>query len=193
MSIFTMTETEFERDCRWLFETVTETLDKIAKLLTETPAAVNCGPRYVAGFVAPYSFAGKLRLLFEFARGKKQLSRQLVDEVTLDFYRMMSMSPFSAMTLDDDDDDAQSSVASQRVLALEWIQKLRPHPISIVILAAQARAKLSLDKWISEPELEALTELTAPRAAAFNIQSRTLDSGRIEFAPNDVRAFLVKV
>ena len=189
MSVFTITETEYDQDCRWLFETITNCMERTAKLLTETGISLACGPRYIVGMLAPYSFAGKIRLLWEYARGRKKLSTALVQEIAIDFYRMMSLSPISSLRdVDDEDDDDDDAPRGPKEIdrALELIESLFPHAICVIIMGAFGRSKLDAGKWIGAGELRALTELTPDRAEAMHVESRRTDDGRVEFSPTDV-------
>ncbi|MBR4984262.1 MAG: hypothetical protein IKY83_00790 [Proteobacteria bacterium] len=187
MGVNHLTEYELEYDNRWLFESVTASLDVVARLLTENEASVPCVPRVVAGYVVPYSFSGRIRLLFEYARGKKKLSRSLVEEVACDFYRMMTLNVMGSIQEDDDDDDDDDSCSEDDALskALKLAESLLPHAIAKIIIASNARAKAERDEWLSAIEMQCLSGISSDRAESNQIRSREQD-GVTVYHPVDV-------
>ena len=177
MVVLSMTLAELDREWQWLFETVTSSLDVAAKLLTENEAVVPCIPRIVAGKSVPYSFAGKIRLLFEYARGQKVLSPGLVREITLEFHRLMTWNALAELALNssEDEDDGDNLSDEQYHLAIGMIESLLPRKIASIFLAC---------------ELEALTGISPESAKQMNISSRTDKAGKPEFDPDDVRGAL---
>ena len=196
MSIFTITSAELENANRWLFETVTDSLDVVAQLLTENTVAVPCVPRYAAGFLVPYSFAGNIRLLFEYARGRKKLSRSLVEKMTIDFYRLMNYSPMSLVhereaEEDDDGDDTEDDITNSSIgSAIEFVCSLMPRTIAVIFLGANARAQIEGGCWICGEMLEALTGVSPDRASDRAIVSRIAENHSIEYDPASILILL---
>ncbi|MBQ9817560.1 MAG: hypothetical protein IJM59_08895 [Proteobacteria bacterium] len=192
MVVLSMTLAELDREWQWLFETVTSSLDVAAKLLTENEAVVPCIPRIVAGKSVPYSFAGKIRLLFEYARGQKVLSPGLVREITLEFHRLMTWNALAELALNssEDEDDGDNLSDEQYHLAIGMIESLLPRKIASIFLAANGRADMEQKRWLSACELEALTGISPESAKQMNISSRTDKAGKPEFDPDDVRGAL---
>lgn len=195
-NIFTITSAELENTNRWLFETVTDSVDVVVRLLTDNEIAVPCIPRYSAGRLVPYFFAGNIRLLFEYARGRKKLSRSLVEKMTLDFYRLMNYSPMSFVREqnadtdepDDDDDDSRPDPIDD---ALAFTRSLLPRSIAVILLGANARARVENQCWIDGACLHALTGIPPENADDRRIVKRTRSNGDIEYDPVSVKAALV--
>ncbi|GEM_PF-3880688 len=195
MSIFTITYAELEETNRWLFETVTDSLDVVAKLLTENEVAVPCVPRYAAGYLVPYSFAGNLRLLFEYARGRKKLSRTLVEKMTIDFYRLMNFSPMmlvrehASEDADDDITEDEKKKADYRD-ALDFAASLLPRTIATILLGANARIQIENNRWISPILLEALTGILPEHAESEGIHERLDEAGHCSYDPVPIHSLL---
>ena len=187
MGVNHLTEYELERDNRWLFETVTRSLDIVARLLTENEASVPCAPRVVAGYVVPYSFSGKIRLLFEYSRGKKKLSRSLVEEITLTFHRMMTLNVMDSIADDEDDDDDDVGGAEDSALreALSLAESLLPHAIAKIIIASNGRAKAERGEWLTAVEMNCLSGISADRAQSNRIRTKSQDGVEL-YNPEDV-------
>ncbi|MBQ4359053.1 MAG: hypothetical protein II767_02230 [Proteobacteria bacterium] len=187
MGVNHLTEYELERDNRWLFETVTRCLDVVARLLTENEASVPCVPRVVAGYVVPYSFSGKIRLLFEYARGKKKLSRSLVEEITLEFHHMMTLDVMGSIAEEEEDDDVDDAGSEDSALqeALKVAEALLPHAIAKIIIASNGRAKAERGEWLNALEMQCLSGISADRASINKIRTKTQDGVEL-YNPEDV-------
>ena len=202
-NIFTITFAELENINRWLFEIVTDSMDVVSLLLTENEVSVPCIPKYSAGILVPYSFAGNLRLLLEYARGRKKLSRAIVEKITVDFYRLMNYSPMSLVrereidNADDlDDDNSDDEKQSAKLLydsAIAFVRALLPRSIAVIILGANARVQVELQRWIDGDALEALTGISPENAEDHSIQKRTDAEGCMIFDPVAVRAVLLNL
>lgn len=195
MSIFSITYAELEATNRWLFETVTDSLDIVAKLLTENEVAVPCVPKYAAGYLVPYSFAGNLRLLFEYARGRKKLSRHLIEKMTMEFYRLMNFSPMTLVrerALEEAEDDLQEDDANKEacVNALNFAVSLLPRTIAVILLGANARIQVENNRWISSTLLEVLTGVLPEQAESKGIGKRMVASGEWEYDPASIQSLL---
>ncbi|MBO4350359.1 MAG: hypothetical protein J6A01_05350 [Proteobacteria bacterium] len=198
MSIFTITYAELEETNRWLFETVTDSLDVVAKLLTDNEVAVPCVPRYAAGYLVPYSFAGNLRLLFEYARGRKKLSRPLIEKMTIDFYRLMNFSPMTLVreraSEDADDDIIESEKETADFSdALHFASSLLPRTIAVILIGANARIQVENNCWISSTLLEVLTGILPDQAESEGIKKRMDEMGHWEYDPVTVQSLLKKL
>ncbi|MBQ9244160.1 MAG: hypothetical protein IJ165_13240 [Proteobacteria bacterium] len=187
MGVNHLNEYELEHDNRWLFESVTASLDIVARLLTENEASVPCVPRVVAGRVVPYSFSGRIRLLYEYALGRKKLSKSLVEEVSLDFYRLMTLNVMQSLAEkeEDEDDDVECSEADPMKKALDVAEALLPHAIAKIIIASHGRVKAERNEWLTAVEMQCLCGISADRASGNNIRSQVQDGIEV-FHPEDV-------
>lgn len=195
MNVFHITQTEIERDWQWLFEAVTSCMDKLAMMLVQHDVTVPCIPKRVAGRLVPYSFCGQIMLMLDYVKDNRVVSKTLVEENTTLFYQIMTMNVASFLQknaeddIDDDDESyetAQIQMAEKYIQMLDFIATLRPHPIAVIILAANAKLKISKSQWLSAAEMEAISGINAETAAQLGIASRTVQD-KIIFNPNDIQ------
>lgn len=194
MNVRNITQTEIEHDWQWLFESVTSCLDKIAILLTQNDVTVPCIPKRVAGYLVPYSFCGQILLLLDYVKDKRTIAKTLVEDVTTQFYQIMTMNVATFIQNpnddDDDDDDVQDSLAQTKddkyAQMLQFIESMLPHPTAAIILAANGKLKLSRNQWLSSAEMYTLTGISPDIADQLNIPSR-IHHDRTEFSPEHIQ------
>lgn len=195
MNVHNITQTEIEHDWQWLFESVTAYMDKLAIMLVQHDVTVPCIPKRVAGRLVPYSFCGQIMLLLDYVKDNRVIAKTLVEENTAQFHQIMTMNVASFIQTaeiddDDDDDDVAETARLNRdekyAQKIDFIATLMPHPIAVIILAANAKLKLSKDQWLSEAEMQAITGINAEMANTFGI--KTMQNGhRILFDPNGIQ------
>ena len=194
MNVKTLTQTEIERDWQWLFESVTSCMDKLAWMLVQNDVTVPCIPKRVAGRLVPYSFCGQIMLLLDYVKDQRPISRTLVEENTQLFYQIMTLNVATCMQITDDmdDDDDEISANLQQIKdekyaqILDFIAKHAEHPIATIILAANAKSKITKNIWISGPEMMALLGIDPDSAQQLGIESQ-LRNDRILFNPFDIQ------
>ena len=182
MHIYSISDTAFEQDLRWLFESVTNYLDV---------------PKRILGRLVPYHFAGRVMVLYDFARGLKSIDRRYVEEVMCDYARMMTLCVLDytrELTADDDDDDDTPPDEGLSVIqrAYEVTVGLQSHACAVVIMGAYARAKLNERRALIEIELMALTGLDKESANRNGIASVQDCDGQYQFDCNDIKQYLLK-
>ncbi len=171
MWVYSISDTEFELDLRWTFESVTNYLDVLTRILALSEVSVPYTPKRILGRLAPYHLAGRMMVLFDFAKGQKAIDRRYVEEVMCDYARMMTLNVLAYTQElakddddDDDDDDAADSGANAFERAYDVIASLQSHACPVIMMGAYARAKMNEGRAISEIELRALTGLDAESA-----------------------------
>ena len=170
MWVYSISDTEFELDLRWTFESVTNYLDVLTRILALSEVSVPYTPKRILGRLAPYHLAGRMMVLLDFAKGQKAIDRRYVEEVMCDYARMMTLNVLTytqELAKEDDDDDDDEPVdngANDFERAYDVIAGLQSHACPVIMMGAYARAKLNECRSINEIELRALTGLDAESA-----------------------------
>jgi hypothetical protein len=188
MNIFQISDAEVQRDLKWFVEFVSTHIDQLTTLLVGGTFNIPCVPKRVGSRMVPYHYAGKICLLYDYARGKQSLSRDYVNQTCQEFYTMMNMRVSDNNTNADsgpDDDDDNVGVNAETTL-IDCFESFLPHPVPIVLLAAMARLKLYLNKPLRAIELEAITGLTPERAETLSLKKVTSENGEPTFLAADV-------
>ena len=147
MWIYSISDTEFELDLRWIFESVTNYLDVLTRILALSEVSVPYTPKRILGRLAPYHLAGRMMVLFDFAKGQKAIDRRYVEEVMCDYARMMTLNvltytqELASDDEEDDDEDAEAGGVSEFERAYKVIAGLQSHACPVIMMGAYARAK----------------------------------------------------
>lgn len=203
MSIFRMSEAVLDRDFHWLFDAVADTIDSIVAPLGVGEISLPAIPRRIGVFYVPYAFAGRIRLMLEYACGRQLLSREYILETESMLCQMLTTSVGSFISKpvdgvhedddvvdddDDDDDDAHEDNTSEETLA-----RYEDHPIVQVIYAARGRMALAARHYLTLYEFKALTGFNEERAVSVGIKVRKDRSGRPEFDYQGVQNILKNI
>lgn len=194
MSIYQMTDPVLDRDFHWLFDSVASAIDTIIAPLGAGKMSLPAIPRRIGVYVVPYAYAGRIRLMLDYACGKQSLSRDYILEASADLCRMLTLSVASFIkgdtsTADDDDDDVVDEQNSDEAVLTPFFD----HPIVQVIMAARGRLAINENKRLSELEMRALTGLSGSRAKALGIVATTLANGQVVYDPVGVNNVLKNV
>lgn len=198
MWIYSISDTEFELDLRWIFESVTNYLDVLTRILALSEVSVPYTPKRILGRLAPYHLAGRMMVLFDFAKGQKAIDRRYVEEVMCDYARMMTLNvltytqELASDDEDDDDEDAEAGGVSEFERAYEVIAGLQSHACPVIMMGAYARAKLNEGRAINAVELQALTGLDVESAQLKGIALKTKEDGKSLFDCMDVKRYLAR-
>ena len=198
MWIYSISDTEFELDLRWIFESVTNYLDVLTRILALSEVSVPYTPKRILGRLAPYHLAGRMMVLFDFAKGQKAIDRRYVEEVMCDYARMMTLNvltytqELASDDEEDDDEDAEASGVSEFERAYEVIAGLQSHACPVIMMGAYARAKLNEGRAINAVELQALTGLDVESAQLKGIALKTKEDGKPLFDCMDVKRYLAR-
>ena len=196
MWIYSISDTEFELDLRWIFESVTNYLDVLTRILALSEVSVPYTPKRILGRLAPYHLAGRMMVLFDFAKGQKAIDRRYVEEVMCDYARMMTLNvltytqELASDDEEDDDEDAEAGGVSEFERAYEVIAGLQSHACPVIMMGAYARAKLNEGRAINAVELQALTGLDVESAQLKGIALKTKEDGKPLFDCMDVKRYL---
>ena len=196
MSIFRMSEAALDRDFRWLFESVANAIDAIVAPLGVGEISLPLIPRRVGAFLVPYAFAGRIRLMLEYACGRQVLSRDYILETESMLCHMLTMNVESFICrpleeVQDDDDDDDDDDAAEPVA--EVLSRFDDHPIIQVIYAARGRMALSARHALTLSELKALTGFDAERAVSVGIKRVKHASGKNGFDYQGVQKILENI
>ena len=198
MWIYSISDTEFELDLRWIFESVTNYLDVLTRILALSEVSVPYTPKRILGRLAPYHLAGRMMVLFDFAKGQKAIDRRYVEEVMCDYARMMTLNvltytqELASDDEEDDDEDAEAGGVSEFERAYEVIAGLQSHACPVIMMGAYARAKLNEGRAINAVELQALTGLDVESAQLKGIALKTKEDGKSLFDCMDVKRYLAR-
>lgn len=198
MWIYSISDTEFELDLRWIFESVTNYLDVLTRILALSEVSVPYTPKRILGRLAPYHLAGRMMVLFDFAKGQKAIDRRYVEEVMCDYSRMMTLNvltytqELASDDEEDDDEDAEAGGVSEFERAYEVIAGLQSHACPVIMMGAYARAKLNEGRAINAVELQALTGLDVESAQLKGIALKTKEDGKSLFDCMDVKRYLAR-
>ncbi len=198
MWIYSISDTEFELDLRWIFESVTNYLDVLTRILALSEVSVPYTPKRILGRLAPYHLAGRMMVLFDFAKGQKAIDRRYVEEVMCDYARMMTLNvltytqELASDDEEDDDEDAEAGGVSEFERAYEVIAGLQSHACPVIMMGAYARAKLNEGRAINAVELQALTGLDVESAQLKGIALKTKEDGKPLFDCMDVKRYLAQ-
>ena len=198
MWIYSISDTEFELDLRWIFESVTNYLDVLTRILALSEVSVPSTPKRILGRLAPYHLAGRMMVLFDFAKGQKAIDRRYVEEVMCDYARMMTLNvltytqELASDDEEDDDEDAEAGGVSEFERAYEVIAGLQSHACPVIMMGAYARAKLNEGRAINAVELQALTGLDVESAQLKGIALKTKEDGKSLFDCMDVKRYLAR-
>ena len=201
MHIFSISETEFELDLRWIFESVTNYLDVLTRILALSEVSVPYTPKRILGRLVPYHLAGRLMVLMDFAKAQKQVDRHYVEEVICDYARMMTLNVLSyteelATADEDDEDDDETDSGNKAFITFEEaynvIAQQQSHACAVVMMGAYARAKLNENRPLNAIELLALTGLDENTARRRGISSVEDNSGHYLFNCDEIKQYLMR-
>ena len=168
MSIYQLTEPVLERDFRWFFDNIADMIDVLVEPLGTGKVSLPAIPRRIGRYSVPYAFAGRIRLMLDYACGKQSLSRDYIQETSASFCKMVTLSFVTWLeppVEEDDDDDVDGENREEAILL-----KYRSHPIAQVILAARGRLAILEKRRLSEAEFITLTGLAKERAEAAGVK-----------------------
>ena len=198
MSIFRMSEQRLDRDFHWLFDSVADAIDSIVAPLGVGEISLPAIPRRIGAFLVPYTFAGRIRLLLEYACGRQLLSREYILETESMLCHMLTTSVESFIQNptdeihddddDDDDDDFEEASAAEALLA-----RFEDHPIVQVIYAARGRMALTARQPLTLFEFKALTGFNEERAVSVGINVYKGASGVPKFDYEGVQRILKNI
>lgn len=192
MSIYNLSDASLEKDWRWLFELVAGFMDVITDYLVATEVNLPCIAKRVGSYLVPYSLAGEIQMLFDYARGNQALSRDYVQATTVKIYRLLSLN---VMTHHQDTEDydglGNNDIDSDLIDAC--FEPIITHPIIRVLYAANGRLKLNEGNALTANELFALTGLNAARAKALKLTTQLSASGKTQYLPTDVTEVLKNI
>ncbi len=194
MSIYQMTQPVLDRDFHWLFDAVADAIDAIVEPLGTGKISLPAIPRRMGVYVVPYTFAGRIQLMLDYACEKQSLSRDYVLETSASLCKMLTLNVTSFLEGDvleeDDDDDSVVEVKnSEEAILARFID----HPIIQVVLAARGRLAIIEKRHLTALEFKALTGLSATRAKSVGIQAINRPDGVIEYDSADVVRVLKNV
>ena len=199
MYIFSISDTELELDLRWIFESVTDYLDVLTRILALSEVSVPYTPKRILGRLVPYHLAGRLMVLLDFARGQKQVDRRYVEEVICDYARMMTLNVLKyteELASDEEDDDDENDSGNSALVTFEKaydvIAQQQSHACAVVMMGAYARAKLNEKRPLNEIELQALPGLDEATAKRKGMASILDDTGHHQFDCHDIQQYLAK-
>ena len=196
MSAIGITDTEFEQDLRWLFESVTNYLDVLTRILTLSEVSVPYTPKHILGRFAPYHFAGRLMVLLDFVRGQKTIDRRYIEEVMCDYARMMTINVaayVAELDNDDDDDDDDDDSSDPIQLAYESVKRLVPHASAVLILGAYAYARVREGRDLDDFDMDVLTGLDAAAAQRAGIGIKKRDANSNSYISADIAGYLNRI
>ncbi len=189
MSIYQLTEPVLERDFRWFFDSVADMIDVLVEPLGTGKVSLPAIPRRVGRYGVPYAFAGRIRLMLDYAQGKQSLSRDYILETSTAFCRILTLSVMRWLepeSVEQDDDDDDVIMDSEESLLMHF----GSHPIARVILASKGRLALIENRRLTEAEFTMLTGITKNRAESAGVHVITLPNGVVEFDPKTTLAVL---
>ena len=176
MNIHTISDHAFYNELEWLYEVVNGHVEALGWRLAAHRITIPRVARRMHGHVIPYYLAGDLIALFDFARGRREVSADFVVDAIDAVGALLFTTP--AMR------------AEGKTAKLDWTA-IKHRNLGLVMLAAAGRSKLREGKWLSQDELKALTGLTAAKAATLGIEKTTVDK-RTQFEPKAILQVLEK-
>lgn len=177
MSIQTITVHAFEQEAIWLFNVVNGFIQDAGWTLAAHRPPVPCRPKRVGNYVVPYYFAGDLRMLYEYARNEREVTRDFIEDTIGRVLRLLFTSPLQM---------EQGSTVEP-----DW-EFLKSRALGVMLLAARGRARLSAGEWISFDELHALTGVKESRLERLGVETRPED-GTLVCEPETVQGLLERL
>ena len=175
MSIKSVSLHSFHADIEWLFELVAEHVATIGWAMSTHKLEMPRIPKRLGEHVLPYALAANLRMLYDFAKGSREISHDFVKDTCDALAKVLFSSAADA--------------AQKKRAELDW-GLLQERPLGITVRAALARVKLQENRALNRDELWALTGLSESRAERMKLKTHPTEDGQLEYDAASVLAVL---